>query len=373
MRIHATSLRVLGVLIAAVLTMTCLQLTEQARAVQPLCGGSYGSGSCGGGGGTSGGGSNSDASDGTVRAQYSSGNGAGAQTCSVYANGTGMGSYCVSGGVGTLKTLRERFQGLSYQQCRYREIPEGVPVPFNANPDEGRYMLQVCLQNINWNTFSGGTNKVIKVDVVFVPNGTDTSDDENALNTFLWNAVEQTQQLPVPFLHPRPNITPVVGVPTFFTFRWLDPASRTVVRDPAGPYANREVGGPFKRITTPGGMIMEAEATEIRIDMRQRDMQPFTCRPDTPYREGVRASQQPDGACRITFSRSAASAAEYATVPIPSQYRDVYFPRIEVEWRVRYGNPGNMQELGDGFTMRIFQQVPVQEIQAPNQPPTVIY
>jgi hypothetical protein len=32
-----------------------------------------------------------------------------------------------------------------------------------------------------------------------------------------------------------------------------------------------------------------------------------------------------------------------------------------------------MRDLGNGFTMRLKQVLPVQEIQVPNQPPAVIY
>jgi hypothetical protein len=47
--------------------------------------------------------------------------------------------------------------------------------------------------------------------------------------------------MPVPFMRTRPNVTPLVGIPTFFTFRWLDPVSKTVVAE--GPYD----GGPNGR------------------------------------------------------------------------------------------------------------------------------
>lgn len=309
-----------------------------------------------------------DQSDGTVRENYAGGG----QVCSVYANGTGMGSYCVSGG-SAVKSLRERFGSQTFQQCRYREIPDGVPIPFNSRPDEGRYMMQICLQNINFDTFSGGRNRLIKVDVVFVPNGTDIEDNNNGLNTFLWDSIENSQQLPVPFLYPRPNITPIVGVPTFFTFRWLDPADRTVVRDQAGPYADKPNGGPFKRITTANGLVMEAEATEITIDPRQRGIPKTVCRPGSPYNDGAGPNNQPAGACEMLFKWSSAAARAQSTVPIPSQVQDAFYGLIEVRWRIRYGTPGDMQDLGTGFTMRITQAIPVQEVQAPNQPPAVIY
>jgi hypothetical protein len=54
--------------------------------------------------------------------------------------------------------------------------------------------------------------------------------------------------------------------------------------------------------------------------------------------------------------------------------KDAFYADVTVEWRVTYGNGADdMRTLGKGFTMRIRQVVPVQEVQAPNQPPAVIY
>ena len=106
-----------------------------------------------GNGGTAGSGEGD--STGTVRQNYSGGG----QSCSVYANGTGMGSYCFTVNGTALKSLRERFTGQVFQQCRYRPIPEGMPAPFNAHPADGHYMLQICLQNIDFDTFSGGRGR----------------------------------------------------------------------------------------------------------------------------------------------------------------------------------------------------------------------
>jgi hypothetical protein len=47
---------------------------------------------------------------------------------------------------------------------------------------------------------------------------------------------------------------------------------------------------------------------------------------------------------------------------------------VIVTWEVTYGPVnGPMRTLGDDFTMRMRQVLPVQEVQAPNQPPAVIY
>jgi hypothetical protein len=293
-------------------------------------------------------------------------------TCTVYANGAGMGSYCTStGGDGVLKTLRERFGGQSLQRCRYSPLPEGIPEPFNARPGEGRYMMMKCLGNVDFDTYSGGSNRTLDVSMVFVPGGTDTADRHNGITDFLWNQFQTSTQLPVPFMRTRPNIVPVVGVPTFFTFRWLDPADNSVVAE--GPYAGEADGGPFRQVSS-NGFVMRAQATRITVDPNQKGIDSTSCGPGTPYREGGSPADQPAGACQITFPRSSASARKYATEPIPANVDDAFNVSVVVSWRVTYGRGGaDVRTLGNGFQMRIHQVLPVQEVQAPNQPPAVVY
>lgn len=316
----------------------------------------------------------SQSSSGTRTATYSSAPSSGSegQTCSVYANGTGMGSYCVSlGGGDALKTLRERFGGQKFQQCRYSDLPPGVEPPFNENPGQGKYMLRECIANVDFDTYSGGQTKALDISVVFVPEGTDTTILHNDITDFLWKRLQQDAQLPVPFMVPRPSKTPIVGVPTFFTFQWLDPATKKVVRQ--GPYADKENGGPYLQINN-NGLVMRAQATRIEIDPRQKDMDQITCAPGTPYTEGALPAEQPNDACSITFKRSSASARTYATELIPKMIKDSYYPTLRVYWKVSYGADENhLEELGRPFVMNLRQSVPVQEVQVPNQPPSVIY
>ena len=294
-----------------------------------------------------------------------------ARTCSVYANGGGMGSYCVSLGGGDAETLRERFGGQPLQRCRYSEIPAGIQQPFNSRPDEGRYMLMRCLGNIDFDTVSGGRDRTLDISIVFVPNDTDTEDQRNGITDFLWRQVESSTQMPVPVMQPRPNPTPLVGTPTYFTFQWVDPSSNDVVAQ--GPYSGRSQGGPFRRIET-NGFVMEAQASSIRIDPNQEGIGAVECSPDTPYTEGARPAAQPADACTITFPRSSASARELATEPIPSNVREAFYADVEVRWDVTYGESGGeMRPLGDGFVMRMKQVIPVQEVQAANQPPIVVF
>ncbi|WP_374999723.1 hypothetical protein [Aeromicrobium sp. CTD01-1L150] len=294
------------------------------------------------------------------------------RSCSVYANGSGMGSFCVTlGGGGVSQTLRERFAGQDLQRCRYGEIPGSIERPYNANPDRGRYMLMRCLNNIDFDTYSGGTDRTLDISIVFVPNGTDTSYDGNPLSDFLWRQINNATRLPAPFMVTRPNPTPLVGTPTFFTFRWINPVTEELVAQ--GPYADREQGGPFREIEE-NGFTMQAQATSITIDPNQEGIDAVTCDPDTPYIDGADPDQQPAEACSITFPRSSASARELATEPIPDNVDEAFHADIEVRWEVRYGEQGEeMRQLGDGFTMRLQQVIPVQEVQAANQPPIVVF
>jgi hypothetical protein len=291
--------------------------------------------------------------------------------CAVYANGGGMGMFCYTAGGPARGSLRERFGDMKFQRCRYSEIPPSIEPPFNANPADGRYMMMTCLENIDFDTYSGGNHRSIDISLVFVPNGTDTADRDNPLNRFLWNQFDSDTQMPVPFMRARPNVTPLVGIPTFFTFRWIDPATNKVVAE--GPYTDRANGGPYREIES-DGVVMKARATQITIDPRQRGIKSATCDPETPYIEGASPKNQPANACKIIFDRSSASARKYATKPIPDDIKDAFYADVTVTWDVTYGtDAGAMHTLGDGFTMRMRQVLPVQEVQAPNQPPAVIY
>lgn len=354
--------RPLIALAAVLIALTSGMVVWTAPAAQAACG--YLDPCPPQGGGPSG--NAQDFSDGTRQERYQTP----AKSCSVYANGAGMGMSCVSLGGGESKTLRERFGDQKLQQCRYSEIPPSIQTPFNPRPTEGRYMLMTCLGNIDFDTFSGGRERTLELTIVFVENGTDIEDRHNDITDFLWSQFGSTTQMPIPFMRTRPNTTPIVGVPTFFTFRWLDPVDQTVIAQ--GPYAGQGDGGPFRRIDV-GGVVMEAKATSIRINPNQQGIPEDVCDPSTPYIEGAPSKDQPAGACSITFPRSSASARKLATKPIPENIKDAFYADITIVWQVSYGDGTTMKDLGQGFTMRIRQVIPVQEVQAPNQPPAVIY
>lgn len=288
------------------------------------------------------------------------------RSCQVYGNAAGMGYYCVSSGGKSSKSLRERFGGQKLQRCRYGDVPD-VLEPSRAEHErhageDGQFMLMSCLNNIDFDTYSGGRDRVVDISVVWVPEGTDTADRHNPISDFLWNQAESGAQMPVPFMETEPNPRPLVGTPTFFTFKWLDPASKEVSPD-----------GPVKQITD-DGMRMRATAAKIHIEPNQKDMKPVKCDATAPYVDGKPASAQPAGACKMTFKRTSATARKFATESIPENVKESFYLTIEVDWRIRYGESGSdMRTLGDGFTMKLHQAVPVQEVQALNQPPYSIY
>ncbi|HWU24044.1 MAG TPA: hypothetical protein VN088_21090 [Nocardioides sp.] len=289
--------------------------------------------------------------------------------CTVYANGTGMGSYCASlSGGGVAQTLRERFSGLAFQRCRYRPVPSTWLVRPNPDPEHGRYLVQICLDGIDWDSVTGGPHRQVDIGVAWVPYTQDVGDVDNAVNDFLWGLVSGDAQLPVPMLVTHPA-TPVVGEPTYFTMRWVNPATREVVAK--GPYAGSAEGGPFQEVELGNGIVMTAQGTGITVDPNQVDMTPVHCGPGTPY--DLNASVQPDGACSIAFSRSSASAAALQNPedPMPSGVRDddSYYLAITVHWNIRYGRGSATNTLGDGFDMVVHQELPVWEVQAPNQQP----
>lgn len=290
--------------------------------------------------------------------------------CGVYANSAGMGSYCSSGTGVALPPLIERFPGMHFENCRYEDPPPGVDVPVNPSPDEKMWQLRTCLTAINWLTWDGGEDRRVIMDLVLVDRDMDTTYEENALEKFLWD--NRQTMFPIPMLRVEPKTFPVVGAEAYFTFNWLDPEKREPVRDPRGPYANAENGGPYVEHHN-GDVVMRAEAHSMTIDPEVEGMEPKTCTPGRvgyeEDKEPIHTQQQSD--CYFTFPRSSAAAPEISTA---DSYLDgdryVFRPRITVTWDVEYSaEGGGMQPLGDGHEMVVVQSLPVLDTQAVNIPP----
>lgn len=294
--------------------------------------------------------------------------------CAVYASGTSMGSYCNIGG-SSIGTLKQRFGGMVFHPCLYKE-PEGkIHVPRNPEPDKGRWWMQICQRHINWNTITGGENKQISMQLVWMPFSADTPHRPgNALERWLWDVTFDDAQFPRPYLRPKPNYVPLVGVPTYFEFSWLNPDDQQPVHE--GPYASRVGhGGPFVQ-TRNGDMIMQAVAKRVTVNPMQEGMDAIDCGVGIPDydqdKKPVPAQQKSE--CYTVFTRSSATARAKATHPIPKTLQDVYYIKVVVDWKVTYGRDlDHMQPLGGGFKMISYQPLPVQEVQAPNLPPVMIF
>src|SRR5699024_7248644 len=185
----------------------------------------------------------------------------------------------------------------------------------------------------------------------------------NSLTSFLWNQVFASEKFPVPSIRPEPTFVPLVGVPTFFTFDWLDPSDLKPVED-------LDVGA-----QNGAGMVMRASVKNIEVNPMQKDMKPVDCGPGNPtYNESKPPDPKIQGDCYLLFERSSATARKYSTKKMWKHHDDLYAIRVTVTWKVEYGpDEDHLQELGDGFEAVSYQKIPVQEVQAPNIPPVMIF
>ncbi|MFY0405561.1 hypothetical protein [Solicola sp. PLA-1-18] len=301
--------------------------------------------------------------------------------CVVHANGTGMGSYCITGAGGEVQTLRERFGKQKFDRCRFSKPREGTTVPFNPTPDEGQWWIRTCIDYLDWDTLDGGPGRQVNVHLAYLPNDYDTTYDPSPLSEFLWDRLAQTRatDFPTPFLQSRPTPVPRVGVPAYMTFRWLERGTQRVVA--GGQYAGDADGGPYIENNN-GPMRMRAQATKIRIDPLQNDMEQTICNQENPtYDEQAGPDPKKQASnCYILFKRSSATARDNMKKTdreIPESLGPVYIVRVAVYWRVEYSSDGGPwrtlgQRNADGGTELIQytdQPLPVREAQASNVPP----
>lgn len=262
------------------------------------------------------------------------------KSCRAYGGGSVIGAYCVyPGDDGSTRTLRQRFPGQSLQECRYVAYPDGWAKPYAPDPSM-QLVLKECLTGVNWNTITGGFNVVVTIDPVWVAQTValgPSIGDMNPLSRYLWShwtSGSAQRQLPVPVIHTKPTDVPVVGVRTSLSFGWVDVGTLTESDDPT-------------RTVTVAGFTVHAEATDVDLSIAE---------------EGVTSTRtlhcSPTGTCPITFLRSSASASG-----------QVFHLTAEVTWKITYGFAGGPMQAGLGNkTMTVTQDLPVQEIQAPNVP-----
>lgn len=298
-----------------------------------------------------------------------SADGGGGASCSVYANGSGFGSYCARGVAGLTLIDRFTYDAINdFEPCRYEDPPPGIAVP-DTTGDGQEWFLRTCMTDIKWDTFAGGIQRKFSLDLVLRNRAdVDTTYDETPLSEFLWKTRQRTY--PLAFMRPEPSPLPVVGVPTYFTFDWLEP---DYPYDPVsdGPYEGDENGAPYVQEENLG-LIMQAEATKVTIDSHIIGEDPIVCsREDL---EGYDPREPPlpqdqDSECYLIFERSSAQADQLSDRPVRDSSGRAYSMEVTVHWRVLYGtDPGNLQPLGGGFDQPLNQALQVRDSEAINEP-----
>jgi|GEM_PF-2856335 hypothetical protein len=282
--------------------------------------------------------------------------------CAGYATNVGAGIYCYGGETsGTPLDLIDRFPGLTFTECRVYDIPVGMKAPHNPTPDQGKYYLQACLEDVDLHDPFGGDPRV-NLSFVYVnhdqPDPTEW--DPNPLEEYLWALVRSNY--PVPFVTAWPTHIPRVGAPTWFQFRWLDENLEAATQ---GPYAGNEDGGPYLELSY-GGVTLRAESQRVRIVPQIEDMEPVNCGSvPQPYDQNAEPTlEAQDNPCYLVFEHSSAAAEELSTVPLPEPDPDypipMYVLNIEVNWHVTMHGGGGA-DLGV-HTFTAYQQIPVSEV-----------
>ena len=311
-------------------------------------------------------------------AQAGSGSDPVGTSCVAYATGSGMGSYCntAGGGGGPVYDLNQLYPGMAFQPCKYETPPSWVNLPIERN-NGGDWWWRVCLNGVDLNTPSGGNNKKLSMQLVWLEDSFDTTYEDNALSDLLWQQAAADTQFPVPYARPKPTTSPVVGSRAFFEFGWVDPETNKPMQQ--GPYANAEYGGPFAELKN-GAMEMKAEPSNINLDPQQTDMEDVDCGPGNPeYDTSIDANHQLEqkSPCFLRFARSSASARQFATADgeIPGPIVDAYYIKVTVTWDVQHReNGGRWERLGngEGYDMVSYQPLSVLETQGNNILPEII-
>lgn len=282
--------------------------------------------------------------------------------CTLYANSAGMGSSCSSGN-GVAEPLIERFPEMRFDNCRYDEVPAGVDVPPNPEPDRKQWRLRTCLTGIDWFSYDGGDDRQIAMELVLVDRDADLAYHHTPLSEILWDSVQTGY--PIPMLQVRPRQVPVVGQPAYLTFDWLDGRTNEPVSE--GPYAGEPGGGPYVERAN-RGLLMRARAGAVTIDPQIEGVRPFSCRvSDLGYDTEagpLPGDQRSD--CYYVFSRSSAAAEDLSTAEGGDP--DAYQIEIDVRWDVEYGSREHGFRPFGSYHMIVHQDVPVMDSLALNIP-----
>jgi hypothetical protein len=292
---------------------------------------------------------------GPAHAGYSPGN-----TCAGNANSVGISLYCLSGNTGfVFRTLTQRFPGMDWTGCVDHEIPPGMRPPADQRDRPGEYWLQACLENVDFDSFSGGDDIQVTLGFHFVEEGqrANTYNRLNDLERAVWDNVSN-RNYPVPFMTAFPTHVPRVNVPTFFHFKWMefDGPEPTEIPEP-------EV------VARSGDASLTARSVQVIVDPQIDGIEPKRCGPNPPK---YLHDEEPDpdvqeSDCFITFEHSSAAAEELTTsdVPLPDMDDDyplpVYLLKVTVRWHAVMEEGGQTRDLGTNDFVA-YQALPVTEV-----------
>jgi len=289
--------------------------------------------------------------------------------CAGYASSVGIGLVCATGnGSGQAPpSLREMFPGVRFDPCKVYTIPDGMKPPANRTPAQGKWYLQACLSDIEWDEPFGGTDIEVTLTFVYIdhdepdPTSPQLSPREQALSDLLWNQAESNY--PVPFVTARPIHIPRVNVTTWFQFRWLD-SDNEVSRK---PHSTNPDGDPYLELRS-GDVTLRARSVEVRIDPQVDGMPTRDCGAvPVPYDQDAAPTVEAQKSnCNVTFEHSSAAAEELTQTELPPMNPDYPVPmfviHIEVDWHVEMFRGGQKVEDLGVQTFTAYQQLPVTEV-----------
>lgn len=273
--------------------------------------------------------------------------------CTFYATSALAGGYCLSGvAYGRPESLREWLGGRPFSYCRYVDVPEGMWLHVVYDKPGGRWMLKICIQNVDFSRPWGGTDTNLEVYTEWIPNGADI-DIPDHMEQF-WAVHDDRNYYPLPRITVGPTNTAYVGTYSYFWARW--------VKDwgDIGTTTEPEYRIPYR--TSGGTVYLHAWITDLTFDPGRPDMEPKRCgRAETSFQYDLdnyvpieEGGEQPS-TCWFVYTHSSADNEEMGTVKA----------RATANWRVQVedaaGNP--RLDLGAHF-YEVDRRIAVAEIQS---------
>jgi hypothetical protein len=273
--------------------------------------------------------------------------------CTFYATSALAGGYCLSGrAYGTPQSLREWLDGRPFSYCRHVDVPQAMWLHVVHDKPDGKWMLKICIQDVDFTRPWGGTGTSLEVYTEWVPDGTDTR-----LPPYMeqfWNIHDDRNYYPLPRITVGPTNTAYVGTYTYLWARWVkDWGDIATTTEP-------EYRIPYH--TSSGTVYLHAWITDLTVHPGRPDMEPKQCGDaETPFHYDYddyvpveQGGEQPSR-CWFVYTHSSADHEDRGTVIV----------RANANWRVRVEDAaGNTRlDLGHHFYV-IDRQIAVAEIQS---------